>query len=525
MKSSKLSLLILILAVGVARAQSGLGATADTPIRPDSALVEILSHMKGQSLRLAEALQLAQKNSTQVLMAEAAMRAAKGSLRRARGGFDPEVFLEYGRLGNNMPSSSPFGGASVVETEQTNTSTGLRLKLPIGTQIEAGVDARRLETNSAFAALNPEYSATSKLQLTQPLLKGFGPAAKSDLASTRRWYDAAVARYEEAVLNLEADVEGKYWDLYAAERDLAVQMLVYDRGTAFLNQANLRAKAGLVGPSDVAKARVFVADQQQQVFDREEELDRVSDQLASMIGQRPADTATRFRPADAPSSTYEELPSVETLLTQAFEQNRGLRAAEMDLEAARSLESGGKWNAWPTLDLVGSIGGNGLSGTAQQIEFGGETFTSEFDGDAGDSWSQAIGRDYQTWFLGLNFVMPIGLRPGGGERDRLTAERMRSEQSRLDVKLTLEEDVRAYHRELLHAQQRLDAAGEGVDASNEQVRIGTLDYDYGRISAVELVLLAEDLAKAQQSLTRALVKAAKAQSGLKKLTTSPVNSN
>ena len=524
MKSLKYLVLVLTFTAAGANAQSGLGTLAGTPIQPDSAITEILAQMPGQSLKLEDALQLAQKNSTQVLLAEAAMRAAKGSLRRARGGFDPEVFLRYGRLGNDMPSSSPFGGASVVETEQTNTSTGLRLKLPFGTQIEAGVDARKLKTNSAFAALNPEYSATSKLQLTQPLLKGFGPAAKSDLASARRWYDAAVARYEQAVLDLDADIEGKYWDLYAAERDLAVQMLVHDRGFAFQNQAEFRARAVLVGPSDVAKARVFVADQQQQVLDREEELDRASDELASMIGQRPA-AGMRFRSADTPDAAYSELPSIETLLQQAFEQNRGLKASEMDLAAARALESGGRWNAWPTLDLVGSIGGNGLSGTAQEIEFGGETFTSEFDGSAGDSWSQAIGRDYQTWFLGFNFIMPIGLRPGGGERDRLIAERMRSEQLHIDARNNLEEDVRAYHRELIHAKLRLDAARDGVNASNEQVRIGVLEYNNGRISAVELVLLAEDLAKAQQSLTRALVKAAKARAGLKKLTTSPVISN
>lgn len=102
---------------------------------------------------------------------------------------------------------------------------------------------------------------------------------------------------------------------------------------------------------------------------------------------------------------------------------------------------------------------------------------------------------------------------------------MRSEQLHIDARNTLEEDVRAYHRELIHAKLRLDAARDGVAASNEQVRIGVLEYNNGRISAVELVLLAEDLAKAQQSLTRALVKAAKARAGLKKLTTSPVNSN
>ena len=243
------------------------------------------------------------------------------------------------------------------------------------------------------------------------------------------------------------------------------------------------------------------------------------------MGQRPTGGELRYHPTDAPVSVYSSPPAAESILAAALENNRSLKAAEMDLEAARAREAGGRWNAWPTLDLVGSIGGNGLAGTAQEIEFGGQTFTSDFGGSAGDSWSQAISRDYPSWSIGVKFVMPIGLRPGGGERDRLSAERLRSEQLYLNAKRTLEEDVRAYHRELLFASQRLNAAQEGVEASFEQVRIGVLDYDTGRISAVELVLLAEDLARAQQSFTRALVKAAKATSQLHRLTSGTDNSN
>jgi outer membrane protein TolC len=525
MKSFQIILLLFTMNSLYAATQSGEERNAITLTRPDSALTETLAAIGGQSLSLSEARQLALANSTDVMIAQAAMLAAKGALRSARGSFDPELFAEFGRSGNDTPNSSPFGGGSVVETKRTNSSTGARMKLPFGTQLEASINSQKLETNSSFAALNPEYSATSLLKITQPLLKGFGPAAKSDLASSRHAYDAARARYDEAVLTVTADVENKYWDLYAAERDLAVQILIRDRGLAFLNQATLRAAAGVVGPGDVAKARVFVADQEQQVLDREESLDRTSDDLSSLIGRRPSGTDYRYRPADEPTSDYSELSSVESLVAMALDKNRRLKATEMDLAAARAREAGGKWNAWPSLDVVGSIGGNGLAGSAQEIEFGGQTFTSEFDGSAGDAWSQALNRDYPTWTIGLAFVMPVGLRPGGGERDRLTAERMRSEQFLIDTRRSLEDDVRENHRELLHAQQRLNAAQEGVEASLEQVRIGILDYDAGRISAVEIVLLAEDLARAQQSLTTALVKAAKAKSQLKKLTSVPENSN
>lgn len=496
----------------------------NTTVSPDSALVESLARLTGQRIRLSEAKELALRNSTMIGQSRAVLMAAEGTLRSARGEFDPAVFGEFYKSGADSPSSSPFGGASVLETEATNSAVGLRMRLPIGTQLQASVNGQKLQTNSAFAALNPEYSATSSIDITQPLLRGFGPSARAAYSSARRQYDAALARYEQAVLDIEADVENKYWDLYASERDLAVQVVIRERGQAFLNQATLRAQAGLVGPSDVAKARVFVADQEQQVLDREEALGRTSDEFASMIGQRPGGEQLRYRTSDEPSASYSGLEGVDPLLHRAFENNRRIKAAEFEVQAARARETGGKWDAWPTLDLVGSIGGNGLAGRAQEIVFGGDTVISTFSGGNGDSWSQAINRDYPTWLIGVRFEMPIGLRPGRGNRDRLEAERVFQEQVLIDERRGLEEDIRAYHRELLNAEQRLVSAREGVDASMEQVRIGVLEYTNGRISAVDLVLLAEDLARAQQSLTRALVKSAKAQSGLRRLTSIPENS-
>lgn len=497
---------------------------APTPLvitNPDSVLAATLKQLQGAPLSLQQAMELALRQATTVRTAEAELRAAGGTVRRERGAFDPELFAELSKSGRDLPSASPFAGADVLTQDEFRTSTGVRITLPLGTSIAASMNTIKTETNSAFATLNPQYQAEGLLQITQPLLKGFGAGTSSDLTSSKRELEAAQAAYEDAVLAVTSTVEQTYWDLYAAERDLAVQILIRDQSQSFLNETRLRSEAGLVGPNQVANARVFLAEQEQAVLDREENLDRISDQLASLIGERPQSNNGRFHPQSEPAADF-PLDDIEQLVPAALETNRSLKVAADLVAAARAREQGARWNALPTLDLVGAIGGVGLAGDAQPVVLSGDTVRSSFDGSFGDAYSAALQRDNPTWSIGLRLSYPIGLRSGAGERDRLRGETARAEQQYLAVRRTVEEDLRRSHRELAHARKRLEVARDGVDASVEQVRIGTLEYNAGRTTAFELVRLAADLAAAQQRYSQALVRAAKAAAALKRLTTGTI---
>ena len=87
-----------------------------------------------------------------------------------------------------------------------------------------------------------------------------------------------------------------------------------------------------------------------------------------------------------------------------------------------------------------------------------------------------------------------------------------------DARRLLTDDVRTAHRALVRAAKRFEVAGQGVEASREQVRIGILQYNSGRTTAFELVRLGADLATAQQRYSQALVRTAKAAAALRFLT-------
>lgn len=502
-------------------AVSALAATqtgrAQVPSNPDSALVAALADIHGSPLALAMAVDLAMQNSTLILDAQAALAAARGRARSERGAFDPEFYSEASRLRNETPTSSPFSGASVLTNTESSVLTGFRTNLPTGTELSASLQAVRASTNSAFAALNPQYTTFGQLAVRQPLLAGAGVAADTDLRAARLGESQAEAFVDDAVHTVQAAVEELYWDLYAAERDLAVQRLIRERAEALLEESRLRARAGLVGPNQVENARVFLAEQQLAAIDREEALDAISDQLSTLIGVGPPEGAIRYRPTDSPPLDL-QIAEIDELLARAVDANRALDVARRDVEEAELRLRAARRNRLPRVDLVGSLGGNGLAGDAQDVIFGSDTLRSASAGNFADALRQIGELEFPRWSVGIDVTVPIGGRRRGGEIDRLRAEVERAEQRYVAGERAVKEQVRRYHRELFNGKERLEIARRGVEASQEQVRIGLIEYRNGRTTAFELVRLGADLAAAEQRYSQALVRTVKAAASLARLT-------
>ena len=509
----------LILSIGLVAVS--LAQVVPPEARPDSALNEALLRVEGEPLSLEEVVSAAIQQSTLAHDARAALASARGSLTQQRGRFDPELFGEIMKSDEKLPTASPFSGAAVLHPVATRGEAGARMRLPIGTELSASVTGQKLETNSAYASLNPEYNATGNLTFVQPLLHGFGPAGWGDYWQAKVGYDAAKYRYDNAIAGIATLAESMNWDLYAAERDLAVAQLTAEQADALYGEADTRAKAGLIGPNQLNNAKVFQAEQQLAFMDANESLSRASDALASLINRRPDASSLRYRTMNEPPVISASEP-MDSTLARAMRTNRELKAAEKDVEGMRALYRAARWNAFPQADLFGALGGNGLGGTGRDVIFGSDTLRNNMDTGFSDAVDQAIGRDYPTWMIGIRLSIPILLRENGGARDRMRAEMTRAEQRYVQTRHNLEEQVRASHRDLETGRERMQISEAGVQAARDQVRIGRIEFENGRTPAFELVRLGADLANAQRRYSQALVRTAKAAARLRQL--APIDS-
>ena len=505
MKRSALVVCCLLWAgAGGARAQSA---------NPDSALAQQLRALEGVPLALDEAIGLAVEHATEVREAEAQVRAAEGVLRSQRGVFDPSVFAAADKSREEWPKSSSF---SETEHEATLFNVGAETDLRTGGHVRAGVETARDGTDQPFS-YGTTYTARGRLDVVQPLLSGFGPAARRDLTAAEHNLVAARAAADATRLSVEARTERAYWELYAAQRDYAAERVIRDGGAGLLDEARKKASAGLVGPNQVANARVFLAERSAALLDVGERMDLLSDQLATLLGTRPAG-APRFRPVSEPPRDFTPQPA-DAMVEVAMQKNPGLQVYVQRVEIAKAVERGARWNALPSLDFVGSLGGNGLTANGRQpFTFGSDSTFLNVQGDYGDAWSQALKRDFPTWSAGLRFTLPLGMRQDGGEHDRARAQVLVVEQQLEGARRSLDVEVRTGVRALENAQERVQLAAEGAEASLDQVRIGRLEYQAGRTTAFELVRLAGDLATAQRRYSQALVRAAQAVTSLRELT-------
>jgi len=494
---------------------AGLFAQVET--NPDSALQKILISHQGTKLSLSEAKQFAIEKATSVKAAEAQYLAAVATVRREAGTFDPEFFFSLNYLDQKLPAASFFAGANTLSTQQTDYQTGLRLSLPTGTKLELSMNATRLNTNSTFAFLNPEYDTYGSLSFRQPLLEGFSASARERLSIAENLLEAKKFNYDQQVLAIGTTVERAYWDLYAVERNYAVQELTRDEAKSLLQEAELRAKSGLVGPNQVANAKTFLAQQELLLLDIEEQLDKQSDQFAALIGTKPETGTTRFIPSDEPSTDF-QVDNADVLVEYSLNSNLDLQAVKKNVETFNIQVNSAKWKVLPKLDLFGSIGGSGLTGTPQDVVFGDQTFRTTRSGSFGDALTQLTKRDFPNWNIGVELSLPIGFRSTSGEKQRLEAEETNAQQLYIELSRSLEEQVRSACRELSNGKKRIDAALDGVKAAQEQVRIGMIEFHNGRSTAFELVRLGADFATAQQRYSEALVKTAKAAALLKQLT-------
>lgn len=484
---------------------------------PDTSLIALVHALPGTPITLQRAVDLAASGSPSVRAAGAVYDAARGAARREGGAFDPVFRFSWDYLDQKLPSASFFAGADVLHNVQGMGQAGLSWLSPVGTTVDASVNAVRLTTNSGFAFLTPQYTTTGTVSIRQPLLRGFGSSSGKTSAAADLYVTSAHERYEQEVLTLQGTIEQLYWELYAGERDYAVQQLTRDRAAAFLRETQTRARTGYVGPGQVANAASFLADQENLLLDREEALDALSERLVQVIGARPDAGTQRFKTVDQPPDAI-AMDDPDRWVREALDRNKELRALRSEIDARKAYSRAAGWEALPSLDLVGSVGGNGLAGTARDVIFGADTLRTGVSGSLGDALSQAVSRDYPSWSVGVQLSVPIGLRPGLGEQDRMDAEVVIAEQRYEMASRLLEEEVRARCRELQNGQRRLTLARESVDAAREQVRIVRIEFQNGRSTAFELVRVGADFAVAEQRFSQAIVRSARAAASLRQLT-------
>ena len=491
-------------------ALSGNAADLDVSALPTD--VGALPPIKGGVLEidLLDAYQLALARNLNLHVSRYDLAIADANIRGSGGIFDPYLTADINGNSAQSPTSTILEGANVAQSRGTNFYLGVEQLLPTGTVLGGNWTSFRGETNSTFFFLNPRWDAELNLTLTQPLLNGFGTTVtRSQIIIAENIREQTAVGFEVQVIQLLAAVEQAYWELVATRQQVGVTQQSLDQAVRLLEETQQRVEVGTSAPIDTVQSEATVATRQQELIYANNATANAEDNLKAQLGfDLPNEWQVRIETTDS----YEMepvLPDLQQSIDAALEKRPAILVQELELARLDQNIKVAQNGTLPRLDLTGSYGWGGVSGTSI-IEDPDTGEPIEIRQGWGDSAKQVFDFDFPRWTLGLRYSVPIGNHRA---KEFLAAERYRRDRAGAQLaslKQQITYDVRLAVRALYDGAAAIDAAVAASHLAERNLEAEQTKFNNGLSTNFQVSEIQRALADAKFAEIRARVNYRKA---------------
>jgi outer membrane protein len=440
-------------------------------------------------LSLQECVSLALESNLNVRIQRIDPQIQGALLTKAKGSFDPSASFGPTINRSEEPSSTPFlTGADVRTSESQGVNLGINDPIITGGNYGLSFNSNRSESNSELQTLNPAYRSGLTLNVTQPLLDGFGISVnRSSITIARNNQDISILRLKAQLIMTLSEVQNAYWGLVFELENLKVQQLALKQARDLLAINQQFKEVGKATLSDILQAKAAVASREADVIaatdsvkDAEDKLKRVTNMI-----QDEALWDAAIVPVDAPTTEEVEV-DLEESVASALENRPEYAQAELDLQNSDISVRVARNRRLPTLDLEGSYTLNGLGG------------------DMDEPLSQVGGADYRSWFIGLALRMPLGERGATADLKKTQFEKEQKLLALKDLEQQIIADVRGAVRQLETDKKRIEATKVAEELANQVLKTEEEKYNLGLSTSYELLQFQANLATAAKNRLRAV---------------------
>jgi outer membrane protein len=445
---------------------------------------------QGPSLTLAEALEMAEKQSETVGLARADLARAQGQGRQARSAYFPQLTgsASYQRTIRSQFSALSSGTDTTTAPAVTCNRFVPNRGLPIAQRLDS------LENAVKCASESDPFASFRNLPFGRKNIYRFGLSFSQTLfagGQLRGQSQAAGAGIRIAVIGLTAaraqvllDVTGAYYDAALADRLLSIAQATLEQADTTLSQTQLARQVGNLSEFDLLRARVTRDNQRPVVIQRHADRDQAYYRLKQLLDlslDQPLHLSTELGDTALTESSrvtdVVEKPGDTTTTVRA-----PVRQAAEGVTAQRGLLRVARGQRWPQVAL-----------TSQYAQLAFPEEISPFGTDFVSDWSVS---------LGLQVPLFTGGRIGGDvavARANVSQAELRLQQARE----LAEVDSRNAITQLEAARAGWEASAGTVEQAARAYQIAELRYREGISTQTELLDSRVQLQQAQASRARA----------------------
>ncbi len=450
---------------------------------------------EGIPLSLDQVLALALANNEDLSVSVNVAEASRYTLFQSQGIFDPLASLSATRSHAEAPAVSRVFGS---KSDRLDVSAQVSELAPSGGVFSLGFTARRASDNSTFNVINPSFSSGLTLNLTQPLLKNFGPTPTTlQIRIARNSRDASYQTFVRSVQSTVNAVEQAYWDLVYTLRNLEVTKESLRIAQDLNRITKIKIDVGSLAPIDITQTEVGIAKAEQDIIAAEGAVGDAQDRLKRLMNFDPKRWMVPILPTDQvrvedtaivlEEGTKTALARRPEILAQAYTTN----SKHLQYEYWKN-------QTLPKLDLVGSYGYSGVGGTTDP-----QTMLDIRRGFGG-SVRQLFDFDFKNWSVGLNFSYPIGNRAARGARGAAQYDWEASKAQLSTIQQNILIDVRAALRAINTARRQIVAAQKGRELAEKNLDAEKKKFDNGMTTSFQVTQIQRDLSAARTAELQAL---------------------
>jgi len=419
-----------------------------------------------------------------------------------RGGLKPP--LQYA-VGERSATQEPYK-LTMQDAIQRGLQANLRV-LAAQTRMDEAEGARERR----LANLLPRAKAESAAALQNRNLRAFGLSFPGvpptvdpfstydfrlyaeqplfDLPSYRAWkasekqHDALRQDYQHARDTIIRQVAGLYLNAQSAAARVEAAGSRVRTADELLKLAQERRGAGVATGVDVLRAQVQLANEQQRLLEARNAAQQALLALARHIGMSPG---TALELADPLAFKPAEAPQTAAALAASLANRADYQSLQKQREALVELQKANRGRYLPRASVGANWGGIGRS----------------------------FGEVRQTGVLQGTLSMTLFDRDREGERKELDSRVQRLEHHLADLRLGIEEEIRAVLLRLESAQEEVGVSQQGRELAQKEIELARERFQAGVATNIEVVTAQDALARAQENYILALTRHADAKIAL-----------
>lgn len=461
---------------------------------------------------LQSVLLLALKNNLDITFASLQPKIASTDVTREKSAYDTFFSSQFTKYYENKQVGNALTGSAdntEIYQESFDLDVTLKKKFTPGTMTELKLTNQEYQSDLPFLGLKPQYTSELVLSLTQPLLRDFGiEIGKSLIKIASLNLEASENEFRKNVMDTLFQVESFYWDLYFQIDDLNSKEKSLKRAEDLLREFKIRIDAGTLAPIEIYQAEAEVALRKQEVIVAKAQVKAAEDKIKAALNLYEDEKYWNIIviPTDSPISEKIQ-PDLSESIQTAFENRPDFKQAELNIQASNIQVKYSKNQTLPRIDLIGTIGTNGLAGRPQDTSgvFGPffRAVPSPWSGHWEDVYDGLGKKDYYSYMLGIKIEFPLENRLARSQHARAKVQASQAVTSLKNAENLIINDVRAAIRRIETSKKVIDTAIASLKLSKEKLKAEEKKYKVGMSTAHDVLEFQEELAKAESTLSYA----------------------